>query len=461
MLTFPSLGSGSEAQPAARTGTAPPQDPRAKWRRRDSGGNQAAAASTAERTATGVSDSSADQSALTAAFSHGKPSQSGRHLHSRSCPFLLWTHGGPIERREQRPPPPVLASSRGRLPPSAGWLRSRHVGCYAARVRRAGGRRWGEEAGGPPPSSLTGARSLAGREGASAAPRRFTSPRSPLPPGRGCARGSRQSVRSSAAPREAEPRPVRPLRPVAVRRGGEGEAGGWGRPPPSPRGSSVLFSPDSFSPLLPPLPRPGRCSTMRRSPLRRGAGRLLSLLPRLRLGRALRENWGGGGERRLRSRFSIPIPRRGGGCADAARARASAARVPVRARPRRRVGGRAGRQRRERAAPAPLPSALRLGPGRGCYMKVKAAAGALGAPGWGDEGCCEPRLWAVTPTPLPQVRAQVAAGGERLCPVPFWVVVGGLCACSPSGLPLRKNGRAAPLWRRGCGGCVELERGES
>lgn len=67
-------------------------------------------------------------------------------------------------------------------------------------------------------------------------------------------------------------------------------------------------------------------------------------------------------------------------------------------------------------------------------MKVKAAAGALGAPGWGDEGCCEPRLYAVTPPPRRSPSRNFALrspgaesgsalsafgqGGKRVCAVP-------------------------------------------
>lgn len=57
-----------------------------------------------------------------------------------------------------------------------------------------------------------------------------------------------------------------------------------------PPGLLRTLLPQLFPPLLPPLPWLSRRSTMRRSPLRRGAGRLLLLLPRLRLGRALRED---------------------------------------------------------------------------------------------------------------------------------------------------------------------------
>lgn len=93
-------------------------------------------------------------------------------------------------------------------------------------------------------------------------------------------------------------------------------------------------------------------------------------------------------------------------------------------------------------------------------MKVKAAAGALGAPGWGDEECCEPRLCAVTPAPAPlpllQLRAQVAAGGERLCPEPFWGGGWRVCAFCLWFPPPKNREEPAPLWRRGCGGCVEL-----
>lgn len=89
-------------------------------------------------------------------------------------------------------------------------------------------------------------------------------------------------------------------------------------------------------------------------------------------------------------------------------------------------------------------------------MKVKAAAGALGAPGWGDERCCEPSLCAVTP---PQLRAQVAAGGSDSALSPFGEGEGGACVCVralPAAPPSEKAGEPAPLWPGGCGGCVEL-----
>lgn len=85
-------------------------------------------------------------------------------------------------------------------------------------------------------------------------------------------------------------------------------------------------------------------------------------------------------------------------------------------------------------------------------MKVKAAAGALGAPGWGDERCCEPSLCAVTP---PQLRAQVAAGGSDSALSPFGEGEGGACVCVralPAAPPLRKSRRAGSPVARGVWG---------
>lgn len=308
------------------------------------------------------------------------------------APSLLWTHDGPIERRAQRPPPSALASSRG--PPPALRRVTAQPPCWLLCCPREAGRRAAMRGGGCRSSPLLPhGHSLARRQG-----RRLRSaPAFHLPPvlfaSRPGLRAGQPPVRGRQCRAPWGTAPARAAPPAGrCEERGEGEAGGWGCPPPSPRGSSVLFFPALF-PLL--LPAPSAQSLQYDAALAAAAGRRAAAVaaaeaaaPAGAAGRLRR----GGGERRLRSR-SRSRSRSRGGCGRCACPSVCGARARARAR-----GGGLGVARGGGGASAQPPrlfpprSPLHLEPGRGCYMKVKAAAGALGAPGWGGEGCCEPRL---------------------------------------------------------------------
>lgn len=136
---------------------------------RESGGHGAKPTTAAEglppqHTAAGVSDGSADQSVLTAAFSHGNPAnQAARCTLGPAPPFYGHTTG-PIARRAQRPPP--FGSRELSGPPPARRRLTAQLPCWLLCCPREAGGRAAMRGGGCRSSLLLPhGRSLARRQG--------------------------------------------------------------------------------------------------------------------------------------------------------------------------------------------------------------------------------------------------------------------------------------------------------